>query len=218
MGRKINPFSFRLGIIEGWRSRWFATKKYAAFLKEDIVLRRFLVEKFRSFGLEKVEIERSTNKLTFIIFTSKPGFILGRGGDGVEKLIALLEKKYHRAFPDQKTKMIIRVQIESVLQAESNGQLVAQQVVEQIEKRIPFRRALKQSLDKIEQDKEVKGAKIRVSGRLDGGEIARTQWLGRGSMPLHTLRAHIDYGIAEAHCTYGIIGVKVWIYKGEVFK
>lgn len=218
MGRKVNPFGFRLGVIEGWKSRWFHARKYRSFLKEDYALREFITQKFRKMGLEKVEIERAANQITILIFTSRPGLIIGRGGGGVEALKKEIEKKYRQIAADQKAKTDIRLQVEEVQKPESKSQLVAQQVADQLEKRLPFRRVLKQSLEKILQNKEVKGAKIRVSGRLDGGDIARTEWLGKGRMPLHTLRAHIDYGVATANCAYGVIGIKVWIYKGEIFQ
>ncbi|MBI1754899.1 30S ribosomal protein S3 [Candidatus Azambacteria bacterium] len=218
MGRKVNPFGFRLGVIEGWKSRWFQKKKYSSFLKEDYALREFVTEKFRKLGLEKVEIERAANQITVFIFTSRPGLIIGKGGGGIEALKKELEKKHRTISADGKVKTEIRLQVEEVSKPESHAHLVAEQIAEQLEKRILFRRLLKQSMEKILQNKEVKGGKIRVSGRLDGGEIARTEWLGKGRMPLATLRAHIDYGTANAYCTYGVVGVKVWIYKGEIFE
>lgn len=218
MGRKVNPFGFRLGVIEGWKSRWFQKKKYSSFLKEDYALREFVTEKFRKLGLEKVEIERAANQITVFIFTSRPGLIIGKGGGGIEALKKELEKKHRTISADCKVKTEIRLQVEEVSKPESHAHLVAEQIAEQLEKRILFRRLLKQSMEKILQNKEVKGGKIRVSGRLDGGEIARTEWLGKGRMPLATLRAHIDYGTANAYCTYGVVGVKVWIYKGEIFE
>lgn len=217
MGRKVNPFGFRLGVIEGWKSRWFHATKYQSFLREDHALRRLITDKFKKQGLEKVEIERSANQISVIMHTSRPGLIIGKGGTGIEALKKEVEKKYLTVHGDTKEKTEIRLQIEEVSKPESKAQLVGQQIAEQLEKRIPFRRAMKQSLEKIMQDKEVKGAKIRMSGRLDGGEIARTEWLGRGRMPLATLRANVEYALATAHCTYGVIGIKVWIYKGEVF-
>jgi len=217
MGKKVNPFGFRLGVIEGWRSRWFQTRKYRSYLKEDYALRKFVTEKFKKMGLEKVEIERSANQIAVLIFSSRPGLIIGRGGGGVEVLKKDIEKQYRRIATDKAAKTDIRVQVEDVQKPESRSQLVAQQIADQLERRLPFRRVLKQSLEKILQNKEVKGAKIRVSGRLDGGDIARTEWLGKGRMPLHTLRANVEYGFTTAHCTYGVIGIKVWIYKGEVF-
>lgn len=217
MGKKVNPHGFRLGVIEGWKSRWFNPKKYKTFLKEDHAFRTFVTDKFRKLGLEKVEIERSANQVSVMLFTSRPGLIIGKGGQGIETLKKELEKKHRETHPDKKTKTEIRVEVQEVSKPESHSALVAQQIAEQIEKRIPFRRVIKQTLEKILSNKEVKGAKIRLSGRLDGSEISRTEWLGKGRMPLHTLRANIDYATANAYCTYGVVGVKVWIYKGEVF-
>jgi len=218
MGKKVNPLAFRIGVNEGWRSRWFQQKSYKDFLKEDYYLRAFLVEKFKKNGLERIEIERSANKMTVIIHTSRPGLIIGKGGGGIEALKAEIEKKYNAIKVDKKAKIEIRVQVEEVSKPEGHAPIVAQQAADQIEKRLPFRRVLKQTLEKTMQSGDVIGAKIRVSGRLDGGEMSRTEWLSKGRMPLATLRAHIDYATANAYCTYGVVGVKVWIYKGEVFE
>ena len=218
MGRKVNPFVFRLGVTKGWKSRWFDARNYTGFLKEDYVIRSFLTKKLVKLGLEKIEIERSANRMTVIIFTSRPGLIIGKGGGGIEALKNEVTKKYNEARKDKKTKTEIRLQIEEVSRPDSHAQLVAQQAADQLEKRIPFRRILKQSLEKVMQNKEVKGAKIRVSGRLDGSEMSRTEWLSKGRMPLQTLRAKVDFAMANAYCTYGVIGVKVWLYKGDVFE
>ena len=217
MSRKINPFVFRLGVIENWRSRWFSPKQYKHFLREDYFLRDFVYQKFRKMGLEKIEITRSAHKLTVSIFTSRPGLIIGKSGGGVEALKNELEKKYDAIKIDPKAKVDLRVQIEEISKPDSHAQIVAQQVADQIEKRLPFRRVLKQSLAKTLQNKEVKGAKIKLSGRLGGSEMSRVEWLGKGKIPLQTLRANVDFAKANAYCTYGVIGVKVWIYKGEVF-
>mgnify|MGYP001613387105 CR=1 FL=1 len=217
MGRKVHPYGFRLGVIEDWKSKWFHRRKYRDFLKEDHMLRTFITDKFRKQGLEKVGIERSANRISLVIHTSRPGLIIGRGGGGIEALKKEIEKKCAAMRKGEKSKVDIRLQVEEVSKPESRAQLVAQQITEQLEKRLPFRRVMKQTVEKILQNKEVKGAKVRMSGRLDGGEIARTEWLGKGRMPLATLRANIEYGTANAYCTYGVVGVKVWIYKGEVF-
>lgn len=219
MGKKVNPLVFRLGVIEGWKSRWFQEKKYKDFLKEDHALRTFLTGKLKKSGLEKIEIERSAHKITLIIHTSRPGLIIGKGGAGIEALKNEIEKKYRavRSDKDTKEKTEIRIQIEEVTKPETHSQIVAQQAADQLERRLPFRRVLKQTLEKAMQNKEVKGAKIRVSGRLDGSEMSRTEWLSKGQMPLHTLRANVDFAMANAYCTYGVIGVKVWLYKGDVF-
>jgi len=219
MGRKINPFVFRLGVIEGWKSRWFHGKKYKDFLKEDFLLRSFLFSKFKKLGLEKIEIERSANQVNIIIFTSRPGLIIGKGGGGIEALKNEIEKKYQRVRSDKKEpKVQIKLQVEEVSKPETHAQVVAQQAADQIERRIPFRRVMKQTLDKMLQNKEVLGAKIKFSGRLDGSEMSRREWLGKGKMPLHTIRANVDFATANAYCSYGVIGIKVWIYKGEVFE
>lgn len=218
MSRKINPFVFRLGVINDWKSRWFNQKQYKQFLKEDYFLRDFIYQKLRKMGLEKVEITRSAHQITIIIFTSRPGLIIGRGGTGVEVLKNEIEKKHNEVKEDKKSKVDLKIQIEEISKPEGHSQIVAQQAAEQLEKRMPFRRVLKQSLDKGMQNREVKGMKIRFSGRLDGNEMSRTEWLGKGKIPLQTIRADVDFATANAYCTYGVIGVKVWIYKGEVFE
>ncbi len=217
MGKKVNPLAFRLGVNEGWRSRWFHDKNYKDFLKEDYYLRSFLVEKLKKNGLERIEIERSANKITVIIHTSRPGLIIGKGGGGIEALKGEIEKKYNAVRVDKKAIAEIRVQVEEVSKPEGRAPIVAQQAADQIEKRLPFRRVLKQTIEKTMQSGDVVGVKVRASGRLDGGEMSRTEWLSKGRMPLATLRAHIDYATANAYCTYGVVGIKVWIYKGEVF-
>ncbi len=217
MSRKINPFVFRLGIIQDWKSRWFNQKQYKQFLEEDYLLRDFVYQKLKKVGLEKVEITRSAHQITIIIFTSRPGLIIGRGGTGIETLKKEIDEKYNAIRADKKSKTELRVQIEEVSKPESRAQIVAQQAADQLEKRMPFRRVLKQTLEKMLQNREVKGAKIRFSGRLDGNEMSRTEWLGKGKIPLQTFRADVDFATANAYCTYGVIGVKVWVYKGEVF-
>lgn len=208
---------FRLGIIQDWKSRWFNQKQYKQFLEEDYLLRDFVYQKLKKMGLEKVEITRSAHQITIIIFTSRPGLIIGRGGTGVETLKKEIDEKYNAIKADKKSKTELKIQIEEVSKPESRAQIVAQQAADQLEKRMPFRRVLKQTLEKMLQNREVKGAKIRFSGRLDGNEMSRTEWLGKGKIPLQTLRADVDFATANAYCTYGVIGVKVWVYKGEVF-
>src|SRR3989344_3149275 len=161
MGRKVNPFVFRLGVTKGWKSRWFDARNYTGFLKEDYAVRSFLTKKLVKLGLEKIEIERSANSITVIIFTSRPGLIIGKGGAGVEALKAEMVKKYNAARKDKKAKTEIRLQIEEVSRPDSHAQLVAQAAADQIEKRMPFRRVLKQSLEKVMQNKEVKGVKMK---------------------------------------------------------
>lgn len=218
MGKKVNPLVFRLGVIEGWKSRWFQERNYKDFLKEDHALRAFLTEKLKKLGLEKIEIERSAHKIVLIIHTSRPGLVIGKGGAGIESLKNEIEKKYQKMRKDKKEKSEIKIRIEEVAKPEAHAQIVAQTSADQLERRLPFRRVLKQTLEKAMQNKEVKGAKIRVSGRLDGSEMSRTEWLSKGQMPLHTLRANVDFAMANAYCTYGVIGIKVWLYKGDVFE
>ena len=219
MGKKVHPYVFRIGEVNNWRSRWFDLKHYQAVLEEDYRIREFLFNKLRKLGLADIEIERSTAQLRIIIKTSRPGLIIGRGGSGIEALKKEVENLYKkvRANKKEKTKMEIKLEIEEVFKPETNARIVGQQIADQIEKRIPFRRASKQALAKVSQNKDVKGVKIMVSGRLDGAEMARTEWLSEGKIPLQTIRANIDYAHVNAYCRYGVIGIKVWIYKGEVF-
>jgi len=211
MGQKISPTSLRLGINKDWASRWFGGRKYTDFLKDDLKVRAFLEKRLKNMGIDKVELERGTDALNVIIHTSRPGFLIGRGGTGVEEL----KSQIHKVL---KNKGSIRLEIQEIKNPEFSAKIMAESVVEQIEKRTPFRRIMKQTLSKIMSNKQVKGAKLFLGGRLDGAEIARSEHLEEGSLPLQTLRADIDYAKDTAHTTYGTVGVKVWIYKGEVFK
>jgi small subunit ribosomal protein S3 len=213
MGKKVNPTSLRLGITTTWKSRWFAGKDYTKNLKEDVQLRVFIMKKWKAAAIADVEIERSSNTIKLIIKTSRPGVLIGRGGTGIGDMTALLKKKFFAG-----RKIDLKVEAQEVRQFEENASLVAQNVAEQLEKRVPFRRILKSMLDQVEKNKIVKGVKIEVSGRLGGAEMSRREWLSRGTVPLHTLRADIDFSKATAFTTYGAIGVKVWIYKGEIFE
>ena len=213
MGKKVNPTSLRLGITTTWKSRWFAGKDYTSKLKEDIQLREFIMKKWKAAAIADVEIERSANTIKLIIKTSRPGVLIGRGGTGIGDMIVELKKRF---FPGRK--IDLKVEAQEVRQFEENASLVAQNVAEQLEKRVPFRRVLKSMLDQVEKNRIVKGVKIEVSGRLGGAEMSRREWLSRGTVPLHTLRADIDFSKATAFTTYGAIGVKVWIYKGEIFE
>ncbi len=212
MGQKISPTSFRISFHKEWLSRWFGLgKKYTEFFREDYAIRQFLTKKLKNMSVDKVEIERSPDVLTIIIHTARPGLIIGRGGTGAEDL----KKEIQRLV---KRKTAIRMDIQEYKNPETSAAIMAESVVEQIERRMPFRRVLKQTLGKIVANKkEVKGAKIEVAGRLNGAEIARTEHLEEGSLPLQTLRANIDYAKRTAYTTYGTIGVKVWVYKGEKF-
>ena len=217
MGQKVNPVVFRIGHSEDWKSRWCYNKKaYRIFLKQDIRLREFLMKKLAKSGVDRIEIERSANLMKVIIRTARPGIIIGRGGGGIEQLKEDVKRSILKETPNiDKTE--IRLEVEEVKSPESQASIVAQNIVEQIEKRIPYRRVLKQSIDKIIHIKDVEGVKIMLKGRLDGAEIARTEWLLKGKIPLQTLRAKIDYALSTAFTTYGTVGVKVWIYKGEMF-
>lgn len=212
MGHKVNPTSLRLGITTTWKSRWFSTKDYTKKLREDIEIREFVMKKWKSAAIADVEIERSSNTLKLIIKTSRPGVLIGRGGTGIGDISNLIKTKFFAG-----KKIDLKIEAQEVRQFEENASLVAQNVAEQLEKRVPFRRVLKSLLDQIEKNKIVKGVKIEISGRLGGAEMSRREWLSRGTVPLHTLRADIDFSRATAFTTYGAIGVKVWIYKGEVF-
>ena len=205
MGQKVHPHGFRLGFNKTWRSRWFADKDYAKLLHEDLRLRDNLKRRFAHAGVSKVEIERAANKLKISIYTSRPGIIIGRKGQEVDKLKQELQKK---------TGKEVFINIQEILKPELDAQLVSESVALQLEKRIAFRRAMRKAVDAALRF-GARGIKVRVSGRLNGAEIARSEWYLHGQLPLHTLRADIDYGVAEASTTFGQIGVKCWIYKGE---
>ncbi len=217
MGQKVNPVAFRIGHTEDWKSRWFSKRSFREFLKQDIKLRDFLMRKLIKAGIERIEIERSASTINIIIKTSRPGLIIGRGGGGVEQLKEEIKKIIAKE-SQPSLKMEIRLDIEEVRSPESHASIVAQEIAEQIQRRIPFRRLLKQFLDKIMQAKGVQGAKIMIKGRLGGAEIARKEWLLRGKIPLATLRAKVDYAKATAFTTYGTVGIKVWVYKGDKFE
>ena len=208
MGQKVHPYGFRLGVTKTWRSRWYAKHDYAKLLKEDLDLKAGLTERLKSAGISAIEVDRPGQKLRISIFTSRPGIIIGRKGAEIEKLKSDLAKR---------TKREVFIDIQEVHKPELDAQLVAESIALQLEKRIAFRRAMRKSVDSALRF-GCKGIKVRVSGRLNGAEIARSEWYLQGQLPLHTLRADIDYGFAEAHTTYGIIGVKCWTYKGEILE
>lgn len=212
MGHKVNPTGLRIGITTTWKSRWFSAKNYRKNLKEDVEVRDFVMKKWKAAAIADVEIERNANILKLIIKTSRPGVLIGRGGTGIGDMSHAIKEKFFRG-----KKVEIKIEAQEVRQFEENASLVAQNVAEQLEKRVPFRRVLKSMLDQVEKNKSIKGVKIEVSGRLGGAEMSRREWLSRGTVPLHTLRADIDFSRATAFTTYGAIGVKVWLYKGEVF-
>ncbi|WP_066640497.1 30S ribosomal protein S3 [Desulfolucanica intricata] len=207
MGQKVNPKGLRIGIIKDWDSKWFADKKsFSNLLLEDVKIRKFIKNKLYAAGISKVQIERAANRVKISIHTAKPGIVIGRGGAEVEGLRKQLEKM---------TGKQVNINIVEVKTPEIDAQLVAENIALAIEKRIAFRRAMKQNVSRS-MKMGAKGIRVACSGRLAGAEIARTEWYSEGKVPLHTLRADIDYGFAEADTTYGKIGVKVWIYKGEV--
>ena len=206
MGQKVNPHGLRVGVIKGWDSKWYAGKDYEKFLLEDIKIREFIKEKLFLSGISKVEIERASNKARISIHTAKPGMVIGRQGSNIELLKSDLKKM---------TESAIEINIVEVKTPDMDATLVAENIAAQLERRIAFRRAMKQCVGRTMR-MGAKGIKITCGGRLGGAEIARSESYREGSIPLHTLRADIDYGTAEAHTTYGRIGIKVWIYKGEV--
>ncbi|MBI3757512.1 MAG: 30S ribosomal protein S3 [Deltaproteobacteria bacterium] len=206
MGQKVHPKGFRLGILEGWESRWFAEKEYASLLHEDIKVRSFIKKRLHHAGIAKIELERAANKAKINIYTARPGIVIGKKGAEIEKLKAELGKL---------TDKEVYLNIHEVRRPDLDAQLVAENVALQLERRVAFRRAMKESVARAIR-MGAQGVKVRCSGRLAGAEIARTEWYREGRVPLHTLRADISYGLAEAKTTYGIIGVKVWIFRGEV--
>lgn len=212
MSHKVHPLAYRLGINENWKSRWFDIKKYPAKLREDVTIREYLTKKLRGAGLQGVEIERTQNKITVIINTSRPGIIIGRSGSGVEVLSKAIMRallKTSHSVPE------VKIEVKEIRNPESFASLVGLSVAEQIEKRTPFRRVMKRTIERVMANKEVKGVKIALAGRLGGAEMARREWLKDGVMPRSTLRAEIDFSIQEAYTTYGVIGIKVWVYKGQ---
>ncbi|MCR4275428.1 MAG: 30S ribosomal protein S3 [Candidatus Wolfebacteria bacterium] len=221
MGQKIKPNSFRLGIIRDWNSRWFPKKGgFKTFLEEDVLIRDIIKKKIGLAGIDQVLIERSGNGCRISIRAAKPGLIIGRGGKGIEDLINLIKRNLTKLRKEKGTteQVSISLNIEEIKRSEVSASVVAQNIAKDLERRMPFRRLIKKYLESILQNREVKGAKIKVAGRLDGAEIARNEHLAKGNLPLQTLRTNIDYGQATAHTTYGTIGVKVWINKGEVFE
>ena len=206
MGQKVHPIGFRLGFNKTWRSRWYAEREYASLLHEDLALKKDLKRRFSHAGVSRVEIERAANKLKITIFTSRPGIIIGRKGQEVDKLKQEVQKR---------TGKEVFINIQEILKPELDAQLVSESVALQLEKRIAFRRAMRKAVDAAMRF-GARGVKIRVSGRLNGAEIARSEWYLHGQLPLHTLRSDVDFGFAEAETTFGQIGVKTWIYKGEV--
>lgn len=206
MGHKVHPHGFRLGITKDWRARWYDEKKYTEFVAEDIKIRKLIRSTYNEAGISSVEIERKSNEVTITIHTSRPGIVIGRGGQRVDELRTLLEKSINKR---------IRLNVMEIREPELDAQLVAENIAEQLRRRVSYRRALKQAISRT-MLRGAKGVKIRCAGRLGGAEIARRETIREGSVPLHTLRADIDYGFAESLTIMGLIGVKVWIYKGDI--
>lgn len=215
MTHKVHPKVFRLKEAADWDSRFLNEKKFPEYLEEDFKIREYLKKRLKDCAVQNIEIERFSGKANIIINTARPGLIIGRGGKGAEDLKKALERILGKSLP--KSKEDLRIEIREIRNPWTSASLASQWAAQQLEKRVRFRRVLKQSLEKITANKEVKGAKIEISGRLDGTEIARREWLKKGRLPLQTLRAIIDYHQAEAFCSYGVIGIKVWIYKGDKF-
>ena len=214
MGKKVNPKIFRMGITKSWDSVWFESgKNYIKNVAQDIAVRRYLIKEFKEAGVDKVEIIRSLNRIQVDLWTAKPGLLIGRGGNGVEEL----KKKLHTKFLKTFRMGEITLNIKEVSRPGLSAQIAVQTMTLEIEKRIPFRKVMKQAISRIERS-GAEGAKVVIGGRLNGAEIARTEKLVWGKVPLNTLRADIDYARGAAHTSYGAIGIKVWVYKGEVFE
>ncbi len=206
MGQKVHPYGFRLGYNKNWLSRWYSKKNYAEYVYEDDRIRKWVKKKLYQAGISRIEIERPGNKVRLIIFTARPGIVIGRKGVEIEKLREGLKSKFQREFT---------IEVNEIRRPEVDAQLVAENIAVQLERRVAFRRAMKRTVG-LAQRFGAEGIKVYCSGRLGGAEIARSEWYREGRVPLHTLRADIDYGYAVASTTYGVIGVKVWIFKGEI--
>ena len=218
MTHTVHPFSHRLGILRDWKSRWFSAdpKKYREFIKGDTTIRKYLDKRLKGLYVSDIEIERSDKALRVIIKTSRPGMIIGRSGEGATKLKKDIAKEIAKLkFTDNQE---LKVDIEEVRSPESNASIVGQMVAEGLEKRMPFRRVLKQTVEKVMANRDVKGVKVGISGRLGGAEMSRTEQIKKGRIPLQTFRADIDYARISANLPYGVIGIKVWIYKGDIFE
>ena len=216
MTHRVHPYSFRLGQTRDWKSRWFDMRNYRKFLKADVTLRAYLEKRLAKMYISKVEIERSPAVLRVIIYTSRPGLIIGRSGAGVNALKNEIEKLFSKK--ELLKPKDLQLVIEEVKNPETDAAIVAKMVAESLEKRLPFRRVLKQTITKVSSHREVSGIKVALAGRLDGAEMSRREWLMHGRIPLQTIRADIDFARVRAKLPYGDIGIKVWVYKGEVFE
>jgi len=218
MGQKVNPKIFRIGVIRGWNSRWFSKKNFSFLLKQDVLIRKFLKNKLKDSGVARIEMERSAGNINIIIHAARPGVIIGRSGVGIEELKSELRKKVlNKQKIEGSGKIALNINIMEVEKPNLNAQIVVDNIISDLEKRIPYRRVMKQAVSRVERA-GAKGVKVIVAGRLNGAEIAREEKLTLGMIPLHTLRADIDYARGAAQTIYGKIGVKVWIYRGDVFE
>lgn len=218
MAHKVHPKSFRIKDSSGWYSRGYYENRFPGLLEEDFRIREFLHKRLAGIGIEEIQIERFPGKMSVVISCVRPGLIIGRQGQGIEELRKKLEKIVAQLRPatnGKKKGIDLRVEIREITNPWASASYIGQNIATQIEKRMPYLKVLKQSIEKAMGSKDVQGIRIQVSGRLNGVEIARTAWLGKGRMPRQTIRADIDYALTEAHCTYGVIGIKVWIFKGE---
>ena len=223
MSHKVHPKIFRIKGIQDWLSQGFYGSKPLEDIKEDFIIRKFLTNKLKESSVERIEIEKYSNKINVVVYSARPGIIIGRGGEGIEKIRLELLKE---VFKKNKLSLVelndlekkLKMEVREVSNPWTSSVLIGQWIAQRIEKRSPFRKTIKQAIEKTMANKEVQGVKIQVSGRLDGAQIARTEWLEKGRLPRQTIRADIDYSLSEARCTYGTIGIKVWIYKGDKFE
>ncbi len=212
MGQKVHPIGIRLGIVKDWSSKWYAdTKTFPEYVRSDHLIRSFIKNKLKDASVSRISIERPAKKVNITIHTARPGIVIGKKGEDIERLRSEISKMIDMSLAD------VRINISEVRKPELDAQLVAEGIAQQLERRVMFRRAMKRAVTNTMRV-GAEGVKVKVGGRLNGAEIARSEWYHEGRVPLHTLRADIDYGFAEAHTTYGVIGVKVWIFKGEVFE
>jgi small subunit ribosomal protein S3 len=214
MGHKVNPIGFRIGITQDWKSRWFSKKNYQHNLKQDIEIRQGIMQKWKKASIAGVEVERTAKMIKIIIKTARPGVLIGRGGSGIEDVNNYIKTHFFNSNKNTN----LKIEVQEIKFFEENAEIIAQNVATQLEKRMPFRRVMKSMLDQVIKNKNIKGVKIEMSGRLGGAEMSRKEWVAKGTLPLHTMRADIDFSRTTAYTAYGTIGVKVWLYKGEIFE